>query len=80
MFRLRQALAKIVNFCSDWPTGLKKNQICSNCAVRSQKWPILFGLGHQASKMANYAWIAPKQQLDSQPQAPNYNLSHPAST
>jgi hypothetical protein len=44
MFGLRQALAKIVKFCSDWPTGLKKNQFCSDCAVRPQKWPIFLRL------------------------------------
>jgi hypothetical protein len=67
MFGLWQALAKIVNFCSNWPTGLKKK-------------PNLFRLHCQASKMANYAQIAPKQWLDSQPQTPNYNLSHSVST
>jgi hypothetical protein len=40
MFGLQQALAPNDNFCSDHPSGLKKNQIYLDLVTRPRKWLI----------------------------------------
>ena len=51
MFRFHQALDYND---TDWPTGLKKNQICLDGDIRPQKWPNSFRLAKQASKTAHF--------------------------
>jgi hypothetical protein len=52
MFGFRQALAYND---TDWPTGLKKAQICLDGDIRPQQWSNTFRLANQASKTAHFA-------------------------
>ena len=54
MFGFRQALAYNEKIRSDWPTGPKKVQICSDGDIRPRKRLNSFGLANQASKTAHF--------------------------
>ena len=57
MFRLYQAWAPKVGFCSDSSSGLQKTQIYLDQPIRPQKWSIFLQLPQKSTQTANVSQI-----------------------